>query len=601
MKRLMSLRLWILAALILPIFGGSALVAAQNTQDFDIVSFEADYYLGRDANKASTLKVVETIVAEFPAYDQNKGILRAIPQSYQDHKLSLNVESVEKAGGGRWNYSTSNDSNNLVLRIGDADRYVRGRQTYVITYTMRNVTAIFNDHEELYWDINGDQWQQTFGSVVARIHLADEIAMELQDRRACYAGVYGSVDAKGCVIDRMAASGETLVTASTRNLAAGENLSVVLGFNKGTFVLDPEIAAKKRREQLLIIAAVSAVVLPPLYTVGWAYRRWRKLGRDPEGRGVIVPEYQPPKGFNAVTASAILNEHVEDKAVSALMIELAVSKYLRIYEIPKKGLFGKVDYQLEVIKDSQDLSAEQVQALNMFFDKGATVGQKVKLSTLSTKLSTEMNALSAAVDKQLYEQGYFVSNPDKARSSYVRRGAVLMAAGVVIGFLGFTLPLSLGLVLSGGLLMLLRNIMPARTALGVTAREHILGLKDYMKLAEADRIRFLQSPAGAEKIAAGLDPADPKQQVKLFEKLLPYAMLFGIEKDWAKQFKDLYTQPPDWYSGNWSTFNAIHLASSLGGFNSVSAASFASPSSSGSTGFGGGGFSGGGGGGGGGW
>jgi uncharacterized membrane protein YgcG len=86
----------------------------------------------------------------------------------------------------------------------------------------------------------------------------------------------------------------------------------------------------------------------------------------------------------------------------------------------------------------------------------------------------------------------------------------------------------------------------------------------------------------------------------LFESLLPYAMLFSLEKDWAKQFQDVYTQPPDWYNGNWAAFNAGYLVSSISNFNSVSAVTFTSPSSSGSSGFGGGGFSGGGGGGGGG-
>jgi uncharacterized membrane protein len=77
-------------------------------------------------------------------------------------------------------------------------------------------------------------------------------------------------------------------------------------------------------------------------------------------------------------------------------------------------------------------------------------------------------------------------------------------------------------------------------------------------------------------------------------------MVFNLEKDWAKQFQDVYNEPPGWYSGNWTAFNTGYLISSLNGFNSASAVTFTSPSSSSSSGFGGGGFSGGGGGGGGG-
>lgn len=587
-------------ALLLSFWTNSGTALAQETQDFDIISFEADYYIDRTDQRVSRLRVVETIVAQFPTYDQNHGILRVIPEKYQGHSVGLDIEAIENENNQRYAYTADSEAGNLILKIGTPNAYVHGRQTYKITYSMRDVVVLFDDHEEFYWDINGDQWKQQTDIVTARLHLYGDVARALQPRQQCYAGTYGSSDTQRCVINRSGSGDEVMITASVNSLAAGENLSLVLGFDKGTFIFSPELVAEGRRQRLLIVAAVAAATLPPLFTTAWIFRRWRKYGRDPEGRGLIIPEYQPPKNFNAVTSSAIISEHVETKAVSALMIELAVSKYLRIYEIPKSGLFGKVDYELEIIKDPQSLSSEQIQTLKMFFGDALGISNKVTLSSLKNKLSTKMGTLSSVVGKQLYEQGYFASNPDHARSSYVTRGVVLLIIAFVVSFLGFTIPLAIGLGLSGGLLILFKNIMPARTILGVNIRNHILGLKEYMKMAEADRIRYLQSPEGAEKANHGFDPNNPREQVKLFEKLLPYAMLFGIEKDWAKQFKDLYSQPPDWYHGNWNTFSAVHLASSLSSFNSMSTASFTAPSSSGSSGFGGGGFSGGGGGGGGG-
>jgi len=143
--------------------------------------------------------------------------------------------------------------------------------------------------------------------------------------------------------------------------------------------------------------------------------------------------------------------------------------------------------------------------------------------------------------------------------------------------------------------------MPSRSAAGVQVHDQLLGLKQYMKYAEEDRIKFLQSPEGAEKIQeAGLSPNDPKFRLKLFESLLPYAIILGLEKDWAKQFVDVYVAPPSWYGGNMSTFNSVYLASSLNSFISANNVVFAAPSGSGGGGFGGGGAGGGGGGGGGG-
>jgi uncharacterized membrane protein len=119
-----------------------------------------------------------------------------------------------------------------------------------------------------------------------------------------------------------------------------------------------------------------------------------------------------------------------------------------------------------------------------------------------------------------------------------------------------------------------------------------------MKLAEEDRLNFSQGLNTAERVKAGDGTSADK--IKLFERLLPYAMLFGLEKQWSKQFADLYKTQPDWYAGNVNAFSAAHLGDSMSSLNSASVASFSAPGSSGGSGFGGGGFSGGGGGGGGG-
>jgi uncharacterized membrane protein len=128
-------------------------------------------------------------------------------------------------------------------------------------------------------------------------------------------------------------------------------------------------------------------------------------------------------------------------------------------------------------------------------------------------------------------------------------------------------------------------------------RDYLLGLRMYMRLAEADRLKVLQSPHGELTEKINID--DKTQLVKLYERLLPYAMLFGIEKQWASEFAKLYDQPPDWYAGN-AAFNAVYFAAAMNSFSVASAASFTPPSNSSSSGFGGGGFAGGGGGGGGG-
>jgi hypothetical protein len=154
-----------------------------------------------------------------------------------------------------------------------------------------------------------------------------------------------------------------------------------------------------------------------------------------------------------------------------------------------------------------------------------------------------------------------------------------------------------GAIAGGVVTLLFARFMPARSQKGVEMRDYLLGLREYIKLAEADRLKFLQSPEGVKQYGK---PDDPPARIKLFEKLLPYAMLFGLEKDWAKQFEGIYDEPPSWYHGNMASFSTGYLVGSLGDFSAATTTDFAPPASSGSSGFSGGGAGGGGGGGGGG-
>ena len=133
---------------------------------------------------------------------------------------------------------------------------------------------------------------------------------------------------------------------------------------------------------------------------------------------------------------------------------------------------------------------------------------------------------------------------------------------------------------------------------GLVLRRYLAGLKMYIGVAEAERLQMLQSPEGAEKVQ--VNASNEKQLVKLYERVLPYAVLFGQEKKWSAQLGQYYEQvgeQPDWYSGQ-GAFNAAAFAAGMNSLSSVaSSASDYSSTSGGST---GGGFAGGGGGGGGG-
>jgi uncharacterized membrane protein len=211
----------------------------------------------------------------------------------------------------------------------------------------------------------------------------------------------------------------------------------------------------------------------------------------------------------------------------------------------------------------------------------------VLISSLKNDFYTNVTTIKSQVHDKLLGDGYFKGRVATTIGKYI-------GIGTAIGFFGFWLAMGLGaltngvataifapsFIISGIIVGAFGLIMPARTAKGVTAKEQILGLKEYMSVAESDRIKFHNAPKK--------DPAK-------FEQLLPYAMVLGVEKEWAKQFEGIFKGNPGWYDDpTGRIFVPMIFVDNLNSFTSFATQNMISAPSSSGSGLGGGGFSGGG-------
>lgn len=578
-------RLLLAIALFLLLLAAPATVHA-DVNNFTITDFTADETLTRD-DPQGVLHIVERINVDFTDY--NHGILRAVPNRYKGYTLKLHINAVTSTSGAPAQYTTYEESGNTVLKIGDPNRTVTGAQEYTIDYAVHNVIGFYDNHDELYWDVNGDQWGQPVTHVAVTLHLPHGAKLTPY-KPACFAGGPG-LD-RPCTIAR---SGST-VTASASGLRGYETLTYVVAFEKGYFA--PASLWERVHDHLWLFVSILGL---PLLSFAAGFVWWWRKGRDAPGRGTIVPEYEPPTGISPIEAGALVDFQVDNRDITATIIDMARRGYIKIMETREDRLIlkDKLTYSLQLEKTGTSALStyERTLLTSLFGDlKSAEV---VKLADKRNKLYSTAKDLRKAVSKNLTSAGYFRQNPKKylfkisSLSSLVFVGFIL--ADVATQF--HLLALLFGLIVSVIILFLFARLMPARTATGTAAREQLLGLKMYMETAEKDRLEMLEGP-NAKYAAKG---PEPERTVEFFEKLLPYAIVMNVEKEWAGQFKDIYTAPPEWYSGNFVSFNAGYLAGSLNsGFAATVNNSFSSPASSGGSGFSGGGFAGGGGGGGGG-
>ena len=627
MKRLIA---WaalplVVALIVVPASAASASsLVRSDTSDFTFESFHADYTLTRDAEGLAELKVVETLVAVFPDFDQNRGILRTIPKFYGNSPLNLSDFAVHDENGApvyfeQADVDTSYDGSNayefrsVELALG-TDEYVHGRTTYVISYTAHNVIRNFDDsgEDEFYWDVNGTEWAQPFGEVSVDLHVDNGLVDALTGNAACYWGFYEAESS--CEITRPE-PGE--LSASVPDLGPYSNVTIAVGFDGGTFV-QPDVPQDSwiitKAPFWLLLAAIALLIGAMVVRFG--------IWRDAAGRGIVIPQYTTPENRDLLEAGDLIAH--ESTAMAAQFVDLAVRGFVRVVDLYPDGAAYGVDnrYELDFVTKEGATPAE-LKILNILFDNLDEPGESKNLGSLDASVGASLYEQTARAHRDSIKHG-LRQQPAGRIDTWLRRVGLLIAAGYVAIFVwtvvvdidagpmfGFAIGSVVVLLIASGILT--KPYLLSRT--GAEAWEYLVGMRDYLQLAEEDRLRVLQSPEGAERI----ETADKRAVVKLHEKLLPYAVLWGVEKEWSRQLEVEYqavAENPSWIGNDLSRINLGNLLSDFSQSSTSSVRPLVTTSSSGgggggsswssgggssfSSGSSGGGFSGGGGGGGGG-
>ncbi len=543
-----------------------------------INDFESDITVGTTGEFA----VTEQITAQF--LTPHHGIERYIQVSGRTTlgetvKIVLHLDEV-LMDGSAVQYTTRLQGGNRYIRIGDPNRTLTGVHTYTIHYRVERAFLFTDNSIRLYWNVTGNGWDIPIDQAVAIVRFPDSTDVS-QVSSVSYVGQYGSA-ARGTT-GSVAADGTLQFQAGP--LYPGEGLTIVVSIPREMLPIEPPSFAQ--RVGWFLSANKYAGL--PILTLIVMILLWAKVGRDPRKR-VIAPAFEPPRGMHPGAAGVLIDDRIDLRDISAMLVGLAARGYLTIQESDD----GQ-DYTFIRKKDADsDLSPAEETIFQELFDSPER--EERTLSSLEQKFYKVLPTVKSRLYGQLISEGYYKANPERTRGLYVTIGLLAIPLAIYLAIYTSSLYLPLSVALCGLIVIAFARIMPRKTVAGVRKLEEILGLSEYIQRAEVDRIEFHDAP---EKSPA------------VFEKLLPYAIAFNLTSIWTRQFEGLITEPPQWYVGgpHMSMFNALVFSRALTGMNRSMQQTFVSaPRSSGQSAWGGrgsfgGGFSGGGfgGGGGGGW
>jgi uncharacterized membrane protein YgcG len=617
-----------------------------HAQEEYIRSFHSDLKV----DTSGLLTVTETIEVYAAGNQIKRGIVRSLPLQgidyrYKQVKNDYQIIRVERDGISE-PYHTEKNQGIFFIYIGDQDILLDpGFYTYSITYSAMGQLGYFEDYDEIYWNVNGFGWNFRVEKISATVIIPDAADF---DEYVCYTGYSGSTD-QNCKIEKLP-DGRLFFHAE--NLAPNQNLTISAGFTKGV-VSPPPPPGFWQQFGLLIFSVIVLFILLLYYSI-----TWYKFGIDP-AKPSVIPEFDPPSGISPASLGMIHRGAFRGDLISASIVHLAVNGFLRIVEKKEPVLFGLffvTSFTLLKLKEPDaTLPAEEKILMEKLFPNGTQ-------ATINGKYSAQMKTMFDGYMNSLIEQhrpfftqginwklwippififllyGWVASKFDYANYDYSQLnlnfdmvdvssfpiaifiGVILVIISTVIKKLGKWVFLSfILLVFMGGTIYLYQTSAisinhavligfiifavisylayiylirkPSIEKLDLKAR--IAGFKKYLGAAEERQLKMFNPPQ--------LTP-------EVFEKLLPFAMAFKVDKIWGKKFQNLMDRASmdqrhqsAWYTGSRANrYHSLgnHIHKSLG--NSINKSAGRGSGGSGSR---GGGSSGGGrgGGGGGGW
>lgn len=539
-----------------------------------INSFDADIFIP----DSGVVRIEENIEYQFPA-GERRGIIRKIPYKYKlgsnNYNLRIDVRNVTDFEGNPYNFVVRESGDYVEIKIGDPDRTVSGVMDYRIEYFVKKVIRNFDEYDELFWNVTGNEWNLPIIKSSAHIYFEADIPPEL--RMECFTGRFGSTD-KDCTYS---SGRDSVVYSSNGELNPYQGLSILIGFPKGL------VKGPSRLQEWYWFVRDNLIYTVPLFTAFVLFFIWSRFGRDPYKNMPVAVRYEPPPELTPAEAGTLYDEKADMIDLTSTVIDLAVRGYLKIEEIEStKYLFlSDRDYKLIKTPDKniEELMPHEIKIMEALFRSGQS---DVLVSDLKNNFYSNLKSIKNSIYHQMVEKRYFLSNPDRIRATYKAIGMIIIFSALFI--LPSLIP-KLIFALSGFMIVFFSKYMPRKTRNGVTVNHHLLGFREFIDRAEKDRIKILSEE----------DPA-------IFDRVLPYALIFGLEEKWAEAFSGMFQEPPDWYSsGRYSQGFSPHIfVNDLGRSISIMNKSFySSPKNSGGGrsigmggGFGGGGFGGGGGG-----
>jgi uncharacterized membrane protein YgcG len=473
------------------------------------------------------LQIIETNVINFTNGSFSFG--------FRDIDLSRVTDvrdiSVEESGQQLETEIVNTENNTLRIKYYFLTPARDERRTFTLRYTVVGATRYYEGGDQVFWSVvyadrNGFPVQNSTGTV-----------------RLPNGATADNAEAYGARADVKGLNESVVVATALEPIQSGNIFEVRVQFPHGIITGSPAPWQQAFDEQraydeqtkpavnlvTLLIAALVAFGGPALAIV-----LYNTKGRDPNV-GLVAEYLNEPPAIEPGLAGTLLDEKADMQDVIATLVDLARRGVLTMREAPSSEMGGLITTNNWVFsqgdKFDQPLKPFEKQ---LVAGMGIANGDK-SLSGLRNKFYTNVPKIQNELYDALVKEGLYNNAPNATRASYQ---ALAVGIGVlsVIAFCvsmvmsifsDFAICLPFGLGLTAVAFFVIAGKMPARTRKGAEMMMRVAAFKRYMENIE----KYTDLTASKD----------------LFDKYLPFAIAFNLDRSWMNKFAKVDAPVPPWY------------------------------------------------------
>ncbi|MGC1975976.1 MAG: DUF2207 domain-containing protein, partial [Candidatus Sulfotelmatobacter sp.] len=390
-------------AILLLLVTALALTAPAAAKSWRVSDFQDTITVAPDGSAL----VNETITLNFVG--EWHGIHRTIPIEYPgangtNYQLFIDITSITDENGAKLKYdsSTSGAYRDLKIYIPNA---VNTTRTVEIAYRVRNGTRFFDQYDEFYWNVTGNDWPVPIDHASASVHFPDAASGSL--RAQAFTGVYGSTER-----DATAKVEGSIAEFETNNpLPMRGGLTIDVYIPKGI------LKEPGRLTKLFWFIGGNPAVFLPLVTLAVMLPLWWYKGRDPDPGMSVAPMYEPPAGISPAEAGTLLDDSIHPRDITSTIVDLAVRGFLKIEETDEKGLlFHNKDYIFHLLKPMPQWAGENLAPHELVMLTNIFVGgvSETRLSSLKNRFYTAVPVIRTDIMSELKQKGIYRLDPESA-------------------------------------------------------------------------------------------------------------------------------------------------------------------------------------------